>query len=177
VSSATGVGAHQKHLRTGTIGKTVKCMECHRIPAVWNAPGHIDSDMRAEVAFNDTLARLASGDGTLTPSPAYDRSALTCANTYCHGDWRIRKATSASQYIYRDTLIVGNNASPRWTSGTAESVCNKCHGIAPVGHEPYTETACTSCHTGITDANGNIQDRTKHIDGKIVVFGIETPFR
>jgi predicted CxxxxCH...CXXCH cytochrome family protein len=177
LSSATGVGAHQKHLRTGSIGKTVKCAECHRIPAAWNSPGHIESDMRAEVVFNDTLARLTTGDGTLKPSPAYDRSTLTCANTYCHGDWRLRKATSAAQYIYTDSAIVGNNASPKWTAGSTESGCNKCHSIAPVGHQPFAQTGCSSCHTGVIDASGNIADQTKHINGKIVVFGTETTFR
>jgi predicted CxxxxCH...CXXCH cytochrome family protein len=176
-TAVAGVGAHQRHLKTGTTGKTVKCAECHTVPTAWNAPGHIDPDMRAEVVFNDTLARLTTGDGTLKPAPTYNRISLTCANVYCHGDWRLRKATSSSQFIYTDSVIVGNNRSPKWTGGNGEATCGTCHGIAPTGHQPFGQAGCYSCHTGVIDANGNIVDKSKHVDGRIEVFGTEVPFR
>jgi predicted CxxxxCH...CXXCH cytochrome family protein len=175
--TAPGVGAHQKHLVTGTLGKSVKCAECHRIPAVWDAAGHIDADMRAEVVFTDTLANLTTGDGTLKPVPSYDRATSSCNNVYCHGNWRIRRATSAYQFAYTDSAIVGAKYSPRWTAGAAGASCGLCHAIPPGGHTAYESSACGTCHTGIADAAGKIIDRNRHINGKTIIFSVENPFR
>lgn len=177
VSTAAGVGAHRRHLVTAAQGKKVKCQECHVVPTQWDAPGHIDADFRAEVAFNDTLARLPSGDGTLVPAPAYDRVSLTCANTYCHGNWKLRKGSSSYQFVYTDSLIVGGKFSPKWTSGSGEASCGTCHAIAPAGHTPFAATACAGCHTGVIDGTGTITDPAAHVNGKINLFGSESPFR
>lgn len=176
-NTAPGVGAHQKHLATGTLGKSVKCAECHRIPAVWDAPGHIDADVRAEVIFTDTLAGLTTGDGTLKPVPSYDRSTSSCNNVYCHGNWRIRRATSAYQFAYTDSAMVGAKYAPRWTAGSAGATCGLCHAIPPGGHSDYASSACGSCHTGVVDGAGNIADKSKHVNGKVIIFSVETPFR
>jgi predicted CxxxxCH...CXXCH cytochrome family protein len=176
-TTVRGVGAHQKHLVTGTLGKKLKCQECHTVPSSYTSPGHIDE--QAEVVFNDTLARTPSGDGTLQPAPVYNTASGSCANVYCHGNWKLRKATSPyAALAYSDTVIVANNYSPLWTGGSAESACGTtCHALPPTGHVQVPIGACTGCHTGVIDGNGNIIDPTKHINGKINVFNLEMPFR
>ena len=172
-----GVGAHQAHLVTGTLGAHVQCAECHTVPATLDAPGHLGSDIRAEVVFNDTLARLPSRDGELVPNPSYDYASFTCSNTYCHGNWVLRKATSLSQFEYTDSIMVGANASVVWTGGSTEAQCGSCHGLPPTGHAAATLATCQNCHLGVVDGTGAIIDPTKHINGVINVFNTERPIR
>ena len=49
-TSEVAVGAHQTHLRDGPLHQAISCDECHVVPAVVEAPGHID-DGRAQVTF------------------------------------------------------------------------------------------------------------------------------
>ncbi len=192
--TSPGVGAHQKHLQTGTNGKSVKCQECHTVPNKWTDPGHISTPMvvatqhgalsvssprsvlTAAVLFKDTLANLVTGNGSVAPHPAFDPFTAKCSNTYCHGNWLLRKssAPSIAQLVYKDTatVMVGAAASPAWTAGSAEGQCYSCHGIAPdkytpVGHEDYALSACSICHGDVVDANGKILNRGKHMNGVI----------
>lgn len=193
-AASPGVGAHQKHLLTGTTGKSVKCQECHVVPASWTDPGHILRPLMttgqhgpsftsyakttavATVLFKDTLANLVTGNGSVAPHPAFDPLTAKCANTYCHGNWLLRKssAPSIAQMVYKDTatVMVGTMASPAWTAGSAEGQCYSCHGLGPdkytpVGHEDYALSACAFCHGDVVDANGNILNRAKHMNGVI----------
>jgi len=176
-STVRGVGAHQKHLVTNTVGVAVKCQECHTVPSQVSSPGHLGA-LPAEVVFNDKLAPLATGGGTFVPKPSYDPSTLKCNNTYCHGNWRLRKATSSStsQFAYTDSAIVGLNFSPTWTKGSADASCGSCHGIPPTGHIAVPISTCGSCHFGIVSTDGKIIDKTKHINGKVNVFDQEYSF-
>jgi predicted CxxxxCH...CXXCH cytochrome family protein len=126
--------------------------------------------------FNDTLAQLKSGNGSLIPKPSYDPATLKCNNTFCHGDWKIRKATSSSQFIYTDSVMVGENYSPVWTGGSTAATCGSCHGIPPKGHLVLAVSSCGTCHVGVVDNNGQIVDKTRHMNGKINVFGQEYAF-
>ena len=195
--ASPGVGAHQKHLVTGTTGKSVKCQECHTVPNKWNDPGHISTPtvvaqhspgalLSATVLFKDTLANLVTGNGSVVPHPAFDPGTLKCANTYCHGNWLLRKssAPSIAQGVYEDTatVMVGAKASPAWTAGSAEGRCYSCHGVAPdkftpVGHiSDYQLESCYLCHGDVTDGNGNILNRGKHMNGVIdLVSGFGGP--
>jgi predicted CxxxxCH...CXXCH cytochrome family protein len=193
-ASAPGVGAHQKHLVTGTTGKSVKCQECHVVPNTWSDPGHISRPIMiankhgamfvsstagtqaAPVFFYDTLANLVTGNGGLAPHPAFDPVTAKCSNTYCHGNWMLLKssAPTAAQGVYDDTatVITGSNASPAWTSGSGEGQCYSCHGgtpgkFTPAGHIVYALSACSICHGDVTDGNGNILNRAKHMNGVI----------
>ncbi|HXX64012.1 MAG TPA: CxxxxCH/CxxCH domain-containing protein [Bacteroidota bacterium] len=175
-SSAPGVGAHQKHLVTGTTGNSVKCQECHTVPNAYNDPGHIGIPPTQVVAFNDTLARLITGDGSLIPAPSFNPATVTCANVYCHGNWRLTKASAPTiaQAVFADTatIMVGANESPVWTGGAAQAQCFSCHGVAPnkytpIGHQDFDLTACYLCHGDVVDQNGNISNRAKHINGMI----------
>ena len=173
--TARGVGAHQKHLATNTLGKSLKCQECHSVPSQLTSSGHLGT-LPAEVVFNDTLAQLKSGNGSLIPKPSYDPATLKCNNTFCHGDWKIRKATSSSQFIYTDSVMVGENYSPVWTGGSTAATCGSCHGIPPKGHLVLAVSSCGTCHVGVVDNNGQIVDKTRHMNGKINVFGQEYAF-
>ncbi len=181
-TTSPGVGAHQKHLVTGTNGKLLKCQECHTVPNKWNDPGHIPSPATlakvsaAGVVFRDTLANLVTGNGSLIPHPAFDPGTAKCSNTYCHGNWLLRKssAPSIAQQVYKDTatVMVGAKASPSWTAGSSEGQCYSCHGLAPdkytpVGHEDYALSACSICHGDVVDAGGKIFNRVKHMNGVI----------
>jgi predicted CxxxxCH...CXXCH cytochrome family protein len=172
-TSVKGVGAHQKHLATGTFGKTVKCSECHSVPSQTFVSGHLDSNLPAEVVMNDTLARLITANGLLVPNPIFNSSTFSCQNTYCHGNWRLRRATSTVQFAYADTVMVGANYSPLWTGGSPQATCGSCHALPPTGHIPATPATCVNCHTGIVNGSGVIIDKEKHINGKINVFGSE----
>ena len=166
------VGAHQNHLAAGLIGKDVKCQECHSVPATALTPTHPFGG-RATVAFNDTLARLVTGDGSVAPAPTYAAATSSCANTYCHGTWRLRMASAplGNQIVYTDSVIEGTKASPVWTAGMADAQCTSCHGqggfATPAGHVTATLAACYSCHGDVVDANGNILNKAKHINGYV----------
>jgi len=179
-TTVRGVGAHQKHLATGTLGKTVKCQECHAVPAKYDAPGHLGAPP-ADIAFNDTLARLTTGDGTLKPNVSYDAVSGKCGNTYCHGNWRLRKATSPNDFAFTDTVMVGGKASPGWTDGSSAAACGStCHANPPAGHAAFAITACVNCHGDVVDGTGRIVNKAKHINGKITMtsfYGGEQPFR
>ncbi len=179
-ASARGVGAHRPHLVTGTLGPLVACQECHNVPAQVSSPGHIDAPFAVQVVFNGPASRLVTGDGTNVPQPSYDQGATKCNNTFCHGNWVVREATSPvypdiGHNMYTDTVMVGANASPSWTGGDAGAACGTCHGIPPKGHVVVPITACSGCHFDV-DSNGNIIDPSKHMNGKINYMNYERDF-
>ena len=175
-TSVRGVGAHQSHLATGTLGKNVNCQECHVVPAQVSSPGHLGTNTPAEVVFNGTLAGLATADGTFEPNPSYNASTLKCSNTYCHGNWKIRKPNSPSAFFFSDSVMTGSNYSPTWTGGPFQAMCGTCHGLPPKGHFAAAVSECVNCHGDVVNSSGAIIDRTKHINGKINVFGQEIAF-
>jgi len=153
---------------------------CHSVPSKYDAPGHLGTPP-ADVAFNDTLGRLTTGDGTLKPAAAYDAVAGKCGNTYCHGNWRLRKATSLNDFAFTDSVMVGGKASPAWTDGSNAATCGStCHANPPAGHALFPITGCVNCHGDVVDGTGKIANKAKHINGKITMtdfFGGERPFR
>ncbi len=177
-SSATtrGVGGHQKHLVAGTLGKDVRCQECHTVPTQVFSPGHVDTQVPAEVAFRDSLATLNTAGGTFRPNPTYDPATLKCSNTYCHGNWRLTKASSAYAFAFTDSVMAGSNYSPSWVNGTADAACGSCHSLPPAGHMPATLQSCVNCHPGVVNGAGTIINRTLHINGKVNAFAQERSF-
>ncbi len=159
------VGAHTNHLRNTKVGATVACNECHVIPSSLNSAGHLDGIPKAEVKFG-TLSNTGNVLGT------YNSSTSTCSNTYCHGNFNFTKAGSTYPFAYTADKMSGNNFTPQWNKvdGT-QAKCGSCHGLPPVGHMASELKACVTCHQGIVDSRGNIVDATKHINGKINVFG------
>ena len=170
------VGAHQHHLNYFESAEAT-CNECHKVPESLYFPGHVDDcDHQAELTFNGPLGTLVTEGGNRIPEPAYDVSSNSCASPYCHGNWGLLKSESSNSFAYIEDVMRGNSATPVWIDeSTAE--CGTCHDLPPKGHTPAELTICGSCHLGVVDAEGSIIDKTKHINGKINVFGQETPMR
>lgn len=180
--SARGVGAHQIHLTGGALATDIPCSECHVVPtSTYGSSGHLDNSVGAELTFQGPQGTIVTGGGTRIPHPSYDAATLRCSNTFCHGDFVARRADAdpVDRFAYTDTVMVGSQFSPLWTGGSAETTCGTCHGLPPVGHfGPVTVQQCgnTGCHPGVVNANGQISDKTRHMNGKVNVRGTEREF-
>ncbi|MDJ0762071.1 MAG: CxxxxCH/CxxCH domain-containing protein [Myxococcota bacterium] len=141
------IGAHQNHLKAGTLRKAVPCEECHVVPEDVNDDGHIDP-LPAEVTFG----QLARHDDT---TPEWQRDKATCDDVYCHGA----------------TLRGGENKAPNWTiTDGSEIACGSCHGNPPAAPHPKGER-CYDCHKDTVNADGKIAvNKGKHINGVIDVI-------
>jgi len=167
LASTRAVGAHAKHLVSGSLGKRVKCAECHSVPATLLVAGHIDTQLPAEVSFTDTLARLTTGSGTYVPAVSYNATTLTCKGTYCHGNWLVKKSGSPYDYIFTDSVMTGNaNSSIVWTGGSTAASCSTCHALPPSGHLSFPLTSCVNCHPGVVNGSGQIVNQALHMNGK-----------
>lgn len=185
-----GVGAHQIHLTGSSIATLRPCSDCHVVPATLAAAGHIDDAPGSEVVMNTSLTRTVTNTGTtfpllpggpITPNPTYNTATLSCASTYCHGNFKNGNPSFAP---------VWNN-----TAGS-QMACGTCHGdvnatttyrkalpktVAQGGTHPdptgiTTCATATACHVGVIDANFRILDPTKHINGKLNLGGVEFDF-
>lgn len=172
-ATSPAVGAHQAHLGYFTqLTTAAVCQECHAVPTSFALPNHIDDNTRAEAVFVGPLGARQTEGGARVPQVVYDFNTNTCSNSYCHGNWALRKAQSPNDFGFAAEVMTGSNAAPSWVnSGSAP--CGSCHGLPPTGHTPFALTACTICHQGVVDGFGNITDRTKHINGKVNVLGLE----
>ncbi len=175
LSTTPGVGAHQLHLVGAgmTSSRAVPCSGCHTVPTNVSDPGHYGNPGgRAIVTIKSALA-LTPSDG-LTPAPTYNLTTFKCSGTYCHGSWQLRRATTPfDSTFYADTAMTGNFAAPVWTGGSAEAACGTCHDLPPKGHTQYPLNQCYACHSGVVNAQGQIIDKTKHMNGLIDVYGEE----
>jgi predicted CxxxxCH...CXXCH cytochrome family protein len=183
--TARGVGGHWMHLAGTRIAVPLRCGDCHNVPASLFASGHLDSPLPAEVQINSVRGRTVTNEPTtdeydsalplFTPNPTYDPVTGKCSNVYCHGNFKNGNTTNA----------------PMWTAARGtQAVCGSCHGDVtksdPVERAwPKSESqggshldffagaACADCHDGVVDANMVIIDSTKHMNGKLNVFGGE----
>ncbi len=141
------VGAHTAHLNGNLISDGITCSECHVRPTHPLDAGHLDSDGMADMDFG-TLAGAAS---------SWDRTAHTCSNTYCHGNFPDGYASN----------------SPDWIAGSGQAVCGSCHdaGSRPHDlsgkHKDHVEEGieCYQCHASTVNASVNIIGLDVHIDG------------
>ena len=153
--------AHKTHLEGGTLANvTIACTDCHDMPANNSDPMHIDKTTpgKAEVNFTNVMASLQTIGTVGTPS--FDAANVTCANVYCHGNF-----------------TNGNNKTVAW-KGAEQAKCGSCHGDEATGNPlpraPHPQsTNCSGCHAGIVDANRNIIDPGRHVNGVLNVFGAE----
>ncbi|MDF1561932.1 MAG: hypothetical protein P1V51_02740 [Deltaproteobacteria bacterium] len=141
LTTATGVGAHQRHGAPTNWRANIPCDACHVLPTAEGDPGHMDTDLPAEL----TWGPLANADGAV---PAWD--GATCSN-YCHGQ----------------TLIPGGTVpTPIWTQvDGSQDVCGACHAVPPGGVHPVVPgTDCSGCHpfTGFLP-----DDPATHINGVV----------
>ena len=126
----------------------VECEDCHVVPTELLTPGHIDTDLPAEL----TWSVLALSDGAV---PAFD--GTRCGGAYCHGA----------------TLFDGggSNTSPTWTrvDGT-EAACGACHDLPPGGdHPPLAQ--CEMCHGEVVGPGFTFVAPELHIDGIVESTG------
>ena len=133
------------------------------------------------VPMAGALARSVSNG--IAPVPVHDYGALTCSNTYCHGNWKARKSirrTSSSIWIRdggRQRVADLDRRTAGGNRGTclAPSILPTRLAIVPQGHTPFAVTAAPAviprCGRG-----GKISDKSLHVNGKINVFGSERSF-
>jgi hypothetical protein len=160
-----GVGAHTLHLYENNLGSDISCSTCHKYPQSVYADGHLGNDGKAEIIFGG----LSIQGGA---NPSYNFTNNTCSDSYCHGNFKLSKSSSIYPFAYTDSIMSGNNKTVKWNSvGQDQAECGSCHGLPPIGHVPVSINACVNCHTGIVDVDGNIIDKSKHINGVINVFG------
>jgi predicted CxxxxCH...CXXCH cytochrome family protein len=162
----SSVGAHSNHLLNATISSVTKCSDCHVVPSTVYATGHLGTDGKAEVVLTAAYSSYQNGTGT------YDYTTYKCANTYCHGNFSFAKSSSQYSFAYTADKIEGSNYQPVWNKVDAtQAACGTCHGLPPKGHMDATISSCVTCHPGVVDKYGKIVDKTKHMNGKINVFG------
>jgi predicted CxxxxCH...CXXCH cytochrome family protein len=155
-TSIVTVGAHQVHLYGNSISTGIQCSECHVIPTKYDDPGHIDNLNTLKVHFTGSLSNTITkgrNSASMTVNFINGRQDIECANTYCHGNFSN-----------------GNNYTPKWTQGSNEIACGSCHSLAPKLPHPQV-MACFACHEEVVDSRMNIIDKSKHINGKLEVYG------
>ncbi len=155
-TSLGAVGAHTAHVQTAALALPFGCAECHEdVPQVVSS-GHMNGTV--DLPFG-ALSRTGGA------TPVFDRSAMTCATTYCHGA----------------TLQGGTNTAPVWTRvGQGEAACGSCHGLPPAtvagsAKHPASPavTDCHRCHPGTVDETGAILvSGGLHVDGMVEVQGM-----
>jgi hypothetical protein len=169
-TDSLGVGAHYQHLYENDLSSNVECSTCHKVPQNYSDPGHLDSSLPAEVMFSG----LATTN--IASNASYDYSTGTCSNTYCHGNFEFFKDSSDInlRFMYTADKMAGNNKSVVFNKvdGTQDE-CGSCHGLPPEGHLESALSNCgnVGCHEGVVDAQGNIIDTEKHINGMKNVRG------
>jgi predicted CxxxxCH...CXXCH cytochrome family protein len=138
-TSALGVGAHQAHLTGTSLARPMDCSACH--PPITRTDHAQGMNLVRQIAFGP----LATAGGT---HPVWDRTALTCASTYCHGA----------------TLGGGTHTAPVWTRvDGSQKRCGTCHGVPPPAPHP-ARPDCGSCHAGYTSTT--VVPAT-HVDGVV----------
>jgi len=145
-TTSPGVGAHQQHLAPSSIpARPVQCPECHQVPATWDAVGHIDTMLPAELSFSGVATAWGA-------TPSYTNGK--CENTYCHGALQIQPSG-------------GSLMNPTWNEvGTGQVGCTTCHGFPPPDfwHQQNPGPCFATCHTKFN------ADPTTHINGVINVY-------
>lgn len=182
LTSDRGVGVHTVHAYDVRIaGAKLGCYDCHpRITVVGSyVKSHING-LPAEINISGLALTKTNTDssysrdpnrGEFAPNPTYSFANGTCSQIYCHG--------------YFKNGNVDNVVS--WTKDPADNTriqCGSCHGNPttgnplPGGTHPQGAFAnnCTFCHPNeisYTNNNWAITDSTKHLNGKLNLYGSE----
>ena len=147
VTTAPGVGAHERHLTGGSIRGPVACSDCHAVPTdLSHVNGRLDL----------TWGALARAGGA---TPSFDAARLTCAN-YCHG------ATATGGTNYRADL------EPRRRHPGGLRHLPRSPSRRPASHRPGGLSACAACHPGTVSASGAILVAGGlHVNGVVDLVG------
>jgi len=186
--SAQGVGAHQIHLLGTSLSSYVDCEQCHTVPGDVYQQGHIDTTngLTQHVVFNEPLALTVTNEpGTsdydaslplFKPTPAFNTQTLKCSGTYCHGNFKNGNQDSVYVPIWNDTTGTGSKCGTCHGDPTQTGAAAALPKTAARGGTHPNSTNCSGCHADVVDANLKIIDPTKHINGKLNVFGQERDF-
>ncbi len=182
LTSDRGVGVHTVHAYDVRIaGANLSCYDCH--PHVTVVGGYVKSHINglpAEINISGLALIKTNTDssysrdpnrGVFAPNPTYSFANGTCSQTYCHG------------YFKNGNL--DNVVS--WTKDPADNSrvkCGSCHGNPSTGNplpggthmQGAFANNCTFCHPNEVSYSNNtwvITDSTKHINGKLNVYGGE----
>lgn len=146
-TTASGVGAHARHLNPDGAFRPIACQVCHQVPERSTDTGHLDTPLPAELAFSGIATQHSR-------TPGFDSDAGTCSETWCHTPGRARAD------------------SPSWTSQQGPLPCTGCHGMPPELPHPQL-TDCSICHGEVIGSGEAILDPMRHIDGTIDVLDPE----
>ena len=137
-----GVGAHQVHIKdsTWTTAYEKDCNQCHISLTGFEDPNHRNGNVDMEFGL------VATDSGKVNPD--WKQGEATCSDVYCHGNFAL-----------------GSNVNVVWNEvGSGHADCGTCHGLPPQPGHPNNEN-CHFCHSSVVDADKNIIDKTKHING------------
>jgi predicted CxxxxCH...CXXCH cytochrome family protein len=145
-----GVGAHQAHLKKGSIAGPVACTECHVVPAEMDLEKH-PAAIPAPATM--TFGPLARTQGA---KPAWNHDSATCSNTYCHG------------------ATLGGTAAPTppvWTTVDGSQIqCKSCHAYSikdlDGSHPSHKKYTCDTCHAEVTSDGTTILAPDLHVNGR-----------
>ncbi len=122
------IGVHSTHVSGTASSRAVGCEVCHVEPASALEAGHADA-ATASVVFSGVAAQ-----GT---TPIWNRTAATCASTYCHGS------------------LGGTVPAPVWTQAGGMG-CSACHRSPPADtnhSNAHWGLPCSLCHPGYTSTS------------------------
>jgi predicted CxxxxCH...CXXCH cytochrome family protein len=147
--SSAVVGAHQAHVNNPSgLTAPIQCAECHPVPTS-TAASATHRNGSPTLQFG---GRAVAGGAT----PAWNATNLTCASTYCHGNFPGGKA-----------------ATMTWNKpGTT---CTTCHAAPPTSglHQKHISEGrvCSDCHGAGYAWNGSTGtvNRATHVDGTVTV--------
>ncbi len=145
------VGAHTSHVNGSKFTNNLTCEQCHIVPGVFDAEGHIGTDERAELNFSG----LALEQGA---APEWNREKATCSETYCHG-----------------SFSAGSHKEVIWTRvGRTEAECGTCHGLPPTTPgrnfgfvHPAGIRNCELCHGDVIERGFIIKNKDLHMNGTV----------
>ncbi len=162
-TDALRVGAHTAHVSANATAAAYACTECHVKPADALDAGHMDGS-----TVTVTWGGLARTGGA---APSWDRTAGTCAATYCHGNY----AGTFTYFFfdgYYSVPYAGKRAAPRWSDGPA--TCGSCHGNPPQTGSWHLGahgggSNCDLCHADANATGTAITNPALHLNGAVDV--------
>ena len=146
-TNGAATGAHQAHVAANGTRSPIPCSECHDVPT---------SSTQRHFGLQLPFGPISRTGGAV---PTWDPATLTCASTYCHGNFSFG-------------AVQGSAAAPTW--GGSPIGCASCHAMPPAGHLPVNGAAasCAACHPDTVLQNGAIDlSKGRHVNGQKDVSG------
>ena len=155
--TSLAVGAHQLHLHGSGQSAVVPCEFCHLVPALSSDSGHYD--MYDNGAYTtDSIAELTFS-GYAGDSTVWDRTARSCSDNYCHGNFEGGNKTNA----------------PIWNEQN-QAECGSCHAVTEnleqltINHKMHIEIggfSCNICHMEVIREDMTFNDPSRHVNGVV----------